>query len=627
MPNVEENPNAQMMKTAGDISSFRFRHSFVIKRSSFVIHSAFHSIANRVAALLMKVLFGCVARVRVVGRENANPTGGFLLAANHISHFDPFIISSVIGRKIDWMAMAEFFRSPALGFLLRAVDAFPAERDRADRKTIHTAIERLKGGRAIGLFPEGGIRDGARSLLEGAPLRPGASTLAQIAGVPVLPCVILGSDRLYSKRQWLPFRRTPIWIALGNPISHFPELQKSHARERIKAELSAAFKNIYAELREKFRLTTDDLPHPPRERMKKSLHHEGHEAHEEKLNRNNSEPLRDLRVLRGGILRRTAAKSVDFGMCAAMNLLQSRHRLNGNSAEAMERYVDNCEKLSPREYYAAPDDLDLSRAVSTENGATVIWRSPIQTKFPRNNTARAEFFPSAHPRTAPTVLMLHALMSAANIGYRRWAARFNELGWNACFVHLPYHYSRVPRGYWNGELAITADLIRNAEGLRQGVIEVRQLMAALRKHGCQEFGVLGTSYGGWIGALLAMVERDFRFVALMAPVVNVEHAIWKSPAARFMRRELRRANIDPSLVARHFHLSSPLHTQPLCDPACVLFVAGEFDLIARPADIDAIQQKWRGSELLRVPQGHFGYRVMRETVARLKERGLGSLVS
>ena len=60
-------------------------------------------------------------------------------------------------------------------------------------------------------------------------------------------------------------------------------------------------------------------------------------------------------------------------------------------------------------------------------------------------------------------------------------------------------------------------------------------MATLRERGCEEFGVLGTSYGGWIGALLAMVERDFRFVALMAPIVNVEHAIWGSPAARFMR--------------------------------------------------------------------------------------------
>ena len=154
--------------------------------------------------LLVRPLLRSVTRVRILRHENANRTGGFLLAANHISHFDPFIISSVIGRKIDWMTMAEFFRPPALGFLLRAVDAFPVERDRANRKTIRTAIERLKEGRIVGLFPEGGIRDGARSLLEGAPLRPGASTLAHIAGIPILPCVIVGSDRLYSTKRWLP---------------------------------------------------------------------------------------------------------------------------------------------------------------------------------------------------------------------------------------------------------------------------------------------------------------------------------------------------------------------------------------------------------------------------------------
>ena len=215
---------------------------------------------------LVRFVFGCVARIHVIGRENANRAGGFLLASNHISHFDPFLISLPVRRKIDWMTMAEFFRPPALGFFLRSIDAFPAERDRADLKTIRTAIDRLKSGRIVGLFPEGGIRDGARSLLEGAPLRPGAATLAQIADVPVVPCVILGTDRFYSKKQWLPFRRTPVWIAFGKPISCFPELQKSQARERIESELAAAFKNLYAELREKFRLTTDDLPRSPQER-------------------------------------------------------------------------------------------------------------------------------------------------------------------------------------------------------------------------------------------------------------------------------------------------------------------------------------------------------------------------
>ena len=561
----------------------------------------------------MKLLFGCVARVRVLGRENANRAGGFLLAANHISHFDPFLISLAVPRKIDWMTMAEFFRSPVVGFLLRSVDAFPAERDHADRKTIRTAIERLKGGRAIGLFPEGGIRDGARSLLEGAPLRWGAATLAHMAGVPILPCVILGSDRLYSSRHWVPFRHTPIWIAFGKPISHFLELQKSDARARIAFDLAAAFKNLYAELRETFQLTEDDLPHSPKERMK-HCRASASLAADVTGNRSGCPTIR-----RHGF-RGFAARGIDGFICGSFNLLHARHRLNRRSREEMERYVSTCERLTAEEYYAAHGDAALAEAL--RNGRiTIGWRSPIKTQFPANNIARADFFRCGQGLSAPTVFLLHSLMSASRIGYRRCAEHFNQLGWNACFVHLPYHYSRVPRGYWNGELAITPDLIRNAEGLRQGVIELRQLMKALREQGCREFAVLATSYGGWIGALLAMVECDLRFVALMAPIVNIEHAIWESPAARFIRRELRRANIEPGVVARHFHLSSPLHGRPLCDPDRVLFVTGEFDSIAPAEQIEAIQQKWRGSELLRVRQGHFGYRMMRETIARLKQRG------
>jgi 1-acyl-sn-glycerol-3-phosphate acyltransferase len=567
--------------------------------------------------LLVKLLFGSVARIHVLGEENVNRAGGlarsttasqagFLLAANHIGHFDPFLISLAVRRKVDWMTMAEFFRSPVLGFLLRAINAFPAERDRAEPRTIRTAIERLKDGRVVGLFPEGGIRDGVHSLLEGAPLRRGAATLAQIAHVSILPCVILGSDRLYSRKQWLPFRHTPIWIAFGNPISHFPELQKSEARERIESELAAAFKNLYAQLREKFCLTADDLPHAPRERMT---------GRAGALRR----PPKALGAERRPY-HRLAASTVDSLICGSLNLLHTRHRLNGRGREEMVRYVAECERLTPQEYYAVPYEPDLAKTLANGH-ATIAWNSPIRTPFAANNIAHAEFFQCTQDIRAPTVFLLHALMSASRAGYRRCAKRFNELGWNACLLHLPYHFARVPRGYWNGELAITCDLIRNAEGLRQGVIELRQLMNALRKRGCNGFGVLATSYGGWIGALLTLVENDFRFVALMSPIVNVEHAIWQSPAARRIRRELLHANIEPALVARHFHLSSPLHGQPLCDPARVLFVTGEFDSIAPASQIEAIQQKWRGSDLLRVQQGHFGYRLMRETIARLKQRG------
>ena len=569
----------------------------------------------RAGKLLVRLVFGCVARVRILGCENSSRAGGFLLAANHISHFDPFLIGLAVRRKIDWMTMAEFFRPPLLGLFLRAIDAFPAERDRADLRTIRTAIERLKNGRVVGIFPEGGIRDGARSLLEGAPLRPGVATLAQIGGVPIVPCVILGSDRFYSKRQWLPFRRTPVWIAFGKPISNFPELQKSQARERIESELAAGFKNLYAELCQKFRLTADDLPHSPRERI---------------LGTTGAVCRPDAAMRRP--YERLAANTVDSLLCGSINLLHRRHRLNGRSREDMERYVMTYERLSPQEYYVPPRPIATNGqtnssptidAIRDSRMAKLSWRSPIETAFAENNVARADFFRSNTRKweDAPTVFLLHALMSASPKGHYRCAEQFNDLGWNACFVHLPYHFSRVPAGYWNGELAITPDLIRNAEGLRQSVIELRQLIDALRANGCREFGVLAASYGGWIGSLLTLVESDFRFVALMSPIVNVEHAIWQSPAARRVRRELIQARIERALVSRHFHLSSPFHSEPLCDPVRILFVTGEFDSIAPTAQIEAIHEKWFGSELLRVRQGHFGYRMLRETIAHLKKRG------
>lgn len=319
------------------------------------------------------------------------------------------------------------------------------------------------------------------------------------------------------------------------------------------------------------------------------------------------------------MIRRSSALFLDSLMCASMNFLQRRHRLSAQSRDEMARYVAESETLSVHEYYAMPADNGLPG--HSGDGAYITWPSPIATPFPANNIARANLFPCPRGWEAPTVLILHSLMSASDVGYRRLAARFNSLGWNAAFVHLPYHYSRVPRGYWNGELAITADLVRNAEGLRQGVIEVRQLIAALRQRGCSQFGILGTSYGAWIGALLSLVQGDFRFVALMSPIVNVEHAIWQNPATSRMRRELERGQIEPPLVARHYRLSSPLYNESLCADR-VLLVAGDFDLISPVGDIEALHQKWRGSELLRVPQGHFGYRMLRETFSRLQERGL-----
>jgi pimeloyl-ACP methyl ester carboxylesterase len=317
------------------------------------------------------------------------------------------------------------------------------------------------------------------------------------------------------------------------------------------------------------------------------------------------------------ILARASARLFDSAMCAMMFAIQRRHRLHACSREVLERYIAQHEGRTRDEYFAAP--LDAQHAAL--NASSLRWPSPIRTGFADNDHAHAVLFPGTRGWSAPTVIFLHALMSASDIGYRRWAGNFNERGWNAVFVHLPFHYSRRPRGHFNGELAITADLVRTAEGLRQGVCELRQLLALLRAWGGSEFGLWASSYGAWIGALLVSVERGFRWMALLEPIVDVGHAIWASPAGLALRGQLRRAGITPELVARHFPLASPSHAEPLDPTDRVIFIAGEHDSIALPEDVRVLHERWRGSEFHAVAQGHFGYQIMRTAWARVVERG------
>jgi pimeloyl-ACP methyl ester carboxylesterase len=319
------------------------------------------------------------------------------------------------------------------------------------------------------------------------------------------------------------------------------------------------------------------------------------------------------------IWRRLSAALIDGGMCAMMYAIQRKHRLHGGSLAEIERYIEGAAGLSRDAYFrGAPIELPALNGAP----ASLTWESPITTAFAENNQTQVLFFPAAKSAGAPTVFMLHALMSASDRGYRQWAAKFNAAGWNACFVHLPYHYSRTPQRYRNGELAITADVVRNAEGLRQGVTELRQLMAWLRGRGSSEFGLWACSYGGWIGALLASVERDFRFVALIEPIVDVGHAIWESPTGLALRRELRARAIPRELIERHFALMSPLHGEVLCGGERVLLAAGEYDSIARAEDIRRLHQRWVGSDFLTEPQGHFGYRLMPAAWEWLVGRGM-----
>jgi len=217
-----------------------------------------------ITRLLLKMILGVVTKTHVLHRERTRLPGGWLFVSNHISHFDPPFLTVAALRKLDWMATRELYHPWPVALWMKAVDTFPVDRERADRAATRETLERVKRGRVVGIFPEGGIRDGVHSVLEGASLKPGLAGLAQLSGVPVVPCALVGSDQMYTHRNWIPFRKSEVWIAFGEPLYFTGEGKE--ARAAFEERIAGALRALYAELKEHFQLTKNDLPQPPMRR-------------------------------------------------------------------------------------------------------------------------------------------------------------------------------------------------------------------------------------------------------------------------------------------------------------------------------------------------------------------------
>jgi pimeloyl-ACP methyl ester carboxylesterase len=145
-------------------------------------------------------------------------------------------------------------------------------------------------------------------------------------------------------------------------------------------------------------------------------------------------------------------------------------------------------------------------------------------------------------------------------------------------------------------------------------------MRRFRDTGCTRFAVVGTSYGGWIAALVSFLEPQIEFLGLLQPVTDLEQAIWRSPASKQIRIRLARASIPAGITLKHAHLSSPLAAKPLCDPNRVLIVAGKHDLIVPLEELKELQRTWGIPRLVEIDQGHFGYRAMNVAMHELARR-------
>jgi 1-acyl-sn-glycerol-3-phosphate acyltransferase len=155
------------------------------------------SLLYRVAAVLSWPFLRFVFRLEVRGKENVPRLGGFVLAANHNSNFDPWPLGLPLfpHRFLRFMAKSELYWWP-LKYVLDAGGAFPVRRGEKDEEAIQTAVDLCRAGRCVVMFPEGTRRQkGLRKKWE-ARAHTGAARIALQAGVPLVPAAIRGTDDL-----------------------------------------------------------------------------------------------------------------------------------------------------------------------------------------------------------------------------------------------------------------------------------------------------------------------------------------------------------------------------------------------------------------------------------------------
>lgn len=315
-------------------------------------------------------------------------------------------------------------------------------------------------------------------------------------------------------------------------------------------------------------------------------------------------------------LDQARAVAVDVASFGFVNLLQARHPLPPDFRAQWDRFAAEWAGRPVQDFYRIPDDFAPPEL--PEHGR-LLFPSPYPGEHELNNKAAFDFFPCPQGWTAPTMLIAHGLMSVSDFGYRVWARRLNARGWNAIFVHLPYHYSRRLPWHFHGELCVGGNLLRSAAGIRQSVVECRIILQQLRQKGGQLFGGWGTSYGGWMMALLGCFEPLLQRLVLVEPILDVESAIWHAPSSVSMRSALRRIGLGPDDTASSMRLVCPGKLKPHLRADHILMLAGQYDKIAPPDEIEALARSWGRAHFACFPQGHVGYTLMPESFRMAQE--------
>ncbi len=164
----------------------------------------------KIFKVLCRFWFGLIFRTQVIGAENIPKSGAFILAANHVSNWDPPFLGTFIEREVCYMGKEELFKNPVMAWVCRSLHVFPVKRGAADKTAIKTAVKILKEGKCLGIFPEG-TRSKTGKL---GKAEAGVSLIAAMTKAPIIPAAIVNTEKIFSRAEKFP----RLAVVYGTPM-------------------------------------------------------------------------------------------------------------------------------------------------------------------------------------------------------------------------------------------------------------------------------------------------------------------------------------------------------------------------------------------------------------------------
>jgi 1-acyl-sn-glycerol-3-phosphate acyltransferase len=160
-------------------------------------------------------------RLDCQGLHHIPPSGKVIIAANHISYFDPLCLAVFIdaaGREVRFLAKSELYRNPLLGWVLRGAGQIPVYRESRDAaRSLQDAVAAMREGAAVAIYPEGTTTRNP----DFSPMKAknGVARLAALTGAPVVPVGMWGAHLLFTRGKIGPFRRgIRVVVRAGPPM-------------------------------------------------------------------------------------------------------------------------------------------------------------------------------------------------------------------------------------------------------------------------------------------------------------------------------------------------------------------------------------------------------------------------